>query len=419
MNETLLALLLMIATAKIGAGIAIRLRQPVVLGELAAGLLLGNLGLVGVHALDFIKTDDQVAFLAELGVVLLLFEVGLESSLRDMARTGASAFLVALVGILAPMALGFVMAGWLVPHTSFAVPLFLGAVLAATSVGITARVFRDLGRSRSIEARVVLGAAVIDDVLGLLVLAVVGGIIGAVNGTGSLSALDLALIVGKATGFLVGAVLVGTYLSPRLFAAAFRLKTDGALLAAGLVICFLFSWAARWVGLAPIVGAFAAGLVLNPKHYRRHLSAGEPELGDLIQPLTGFLVPIFFVLMGAKVDLAYLANPSVVGLALALTVVGALGKQVCGLVVLGRGTDRLTVGIGMIPRGEVGLIFADVGLGLKVAGEPIVSHASFSAIVIMVMLTTMMTPPLLQWSVSRRNPGGPTPPEKTSPGGAG
>ncbi len=401
MEHTFLALILLIAAAKVGGSLAVRFRQPAVLGELAAGLVLGNLGLLGLHSLDFLKTDLHLAFLAELGVIFLLFEVGLQSNLRDMMRVGPSAFLVAVVGVIAPMALGYVVTGLLVPHTSFAVPLFLGATLSATSVGITARVFQDLGRSGSREAQVVLGAAVIDDVLGLIVLAAVGGIIGAANGAGTLSTLDLGLIVGKAGAFLVAAVMLGAFLSPRLFAAAFRLRSEGVLLACGLFACFLFSLAASRVGLAPIVGSFAAGLVLEPVHYKRYLAQGDHELEELVRPLTSFLVPIFFVLMGIKVDLSSLAQPGVVLLALALTVVGALGKQVCGLAVLGRGMDRLTVGLGMIPRGEVGLIFANIGLGLTVAGEPVLTKASFSAVVIMVMLTTLMTPPLLNWSLSR------------------
>ncbi len=405
MTETLIALLLLIAAAKVGASLAVRLRQPPVLGELAAGLVLGNLGLAGLHQLDFLRSDSHIAFLAELGVILLLFEVGLQSNLKEMARVGTSAFLVATVGVLVPMGLGFGLASLLVPHTSFAVPLFLGASLSATSVGITARVFQDLGYTRTPEAQIVLGAAVIDDVMGLVVLAVVGGIIGAANGTASLSLLSLLLIVGKAAAFLVGAVLVGVALSPRLFAAAFHLKSDNVLLAGGLFICFLFSLAANAVGLAPIVGAFAAGLVLEPVHYRRFLAEGDRELGHMVEPLTAFLVPIFFVLMGVRVDLSALASPGVVLLALALTVAGALGKQACGLAVLRRGTDRLTVGIGMIPRGEVGLIFANMGLALKVGSEPILTSATFSAIVIMVMLTTLMTPPLLKWSVGRKASG--------------
>lgn len=396
---TLLALALVLAIAKLGGHVAIRLRQPAVLGELLAGVVAGNLALLGWDGLGFVRDDPTVHALAELGVILLLFEVGLESTVAQMARVGASSFVVAVLGVVAPMALGFGVGAVFLPDHSWYVHLFLGAALSATSVGITARVFQDLGVSQSPEARVVLGAAVIDDVLGLVVLAAVAGLIEAANRGGAPEAGPVLWIIAKAVLFLGGALAAGTLVVPRLFRGAARLRGGGVLLGVSLAFCFFLSWAAAAMGLAPIVGAFAAGLVLETAHYRPFLDRGEYQLEKLIHPVGTFLGPVFFVLMGFKVDLAALADPRALGLAAALTVAAVIGKQVCALGVLQPGVRRLPVGLGMIPRGEVGLIFANIGLGLKVGGEPVIEPAAFAAIVIMVMLTTLATPPLLGWSL--------------------
>ena len=399
----LLALTIILVVSKVGGDLAMRAGQPAVLGELGAGILIGNLGLVGFQGIDFIGTDAYVSLLAELGVVLLLFEVGLASTVSEMAKVGVSATVVAVLGVVAPLLLGWSVAAVLLPHLSRYAHVFIGAALTATSVGITARVLRDLRRSDSAEGRIILGAAVIDDVLGLLVLAAVGGVIGAANSGHAASFLDFGLIAGKAGAFLLGAVVLGGFFSPRIFKAAFRLRGSGLMIVSALVICFLFSFAAAMAGLAPIVGAFAAGLVLEPVHYQNLGGHGDDfRLEDLLAPVTSFLVPVFFVLMGFRVDLSGFAEPRTLGLALALTAVGIVGKQACALGVR-RGTDRLSVGIGMIPRGEVGLIFANLGLGMKIAGKPILDQSSFSAIVIMVILTTLVTPPALRWSLSRND----------------
>lgn len=398
----LLAIAVMLIAAKLGGDLAIRIGQPAVLGELVIGLILGNLGLLGVHGLDFIRGDPFVALLAELGVILLLFEVGLGSTVREMTKVGLPALLVAVLGVVVPFGLGWGASALLLPGASVYVHVFIGAALTATSVGITARVLGDLGRADSPEARIILGAAVIDDVLGLVVLTTVAALIGAANASAAISALDIGLVLLKAGGFLVGAVVVGGFVSPRLFGAALRLRGSGLLIASALVICFLFSYAASAAGLAPIVGAFAAGLVLEPVHYRGRAGAKDDQpLETLLAPVTAFLVPIFFVLMGMRIDLGAFARPGVLALSAALTVAAIVGKQACALGV-GRGIDRLSVGIGMIPRGEVGLIFANMGLGLSLAGTPILDSSTFSAIVIMVIVTTLVTPPALRWSLARR-----------------
>jgi Kef-type K+ transport system membrane component KefB len=356
---------------------------------------------VGFGALESMKTDPFIDMFARIGVLILLFEVGLESTVGQMLKVGISSLLVASLGVIAPFVLGWGVGAWLLPDQSAYVHAFLGATLTATSVGITARVLKDLGRSQSDEARIILGAAVIDDVFGLVILAVVTGIIGAADHGGSLSMGSVSVIIGKASGFLVGSLVLGVLISKRLFHLASRLKAAGVLLALGLGFCFVLAWLASVIGLAPIVGAFAAGLILEEVHYRDFKDRGEHGLEELVRPISAFLVPIFFVLMGMRTDLLSFASPGVLGLAAALTVAAIAGKQVCGLGVIGKGVDRLSVGLGMIPRGEVGLIFASIGISLSVAGERIINEATYSAVVVMVIVTTLVTPPALKWSLAR------------------
>jgi len=396
-----LSLAIILVAAKLGGHLATRIGQPAVLGELVFGVILGNLPLIGFHSLEYLKTDASIDMLAGIGVILLLFSVGLESTIGQMLQVGASSLLVATLGVIGPFALGWGVGAWLLPEHSAYMHAYLGAALTATSVGITARVLRALGKSQSKEARIILGAAVIDDVQGLLILAVVSGVISAANTGGALSYLGIGLILFKASLFLVGSLVIGSKISPRLFSLASRLETHGVLLAVGLGFCFLLSWLASAIGLAPIVGAFAAGLILEDLHYRDFKDRGEHSLEKLVEPIASFLVPVFFVLMGLRTDLRSFAAPGVLGLAAALTVAAIIGKQLCSFGVLGKGIDRLSVGIGMIPRGEVGLIFANIGLTLVIAGERIVDQNVFSAVVVMVIVTTMMTPPVLKWSLER------------------
>jgi Kef-type K+ transport system membrane component KefB len=398
------SLALILAAAKVGGHFATRLGQPPVLGELAAGLVLGNVSLLGMTRLEYLKTDPNLEMLAQIGVILLLFQVGLESTVAQMLKVGLSAALVATLGVVGPFVLGYLVGAWLIPGAGVYAHIFLGATLTATSVGITARVLKDLGRSHSGEARIILGAAVIDDVQGLVILAVVTGIIAAANQGVALSYGAIGLVVAKATLFLVGALVLGLFLSPRMFRLASRLQASGVLLATGLAFCFFVAWSANAIGLAPIVGAFAAGLVLEDVHYRDFTERGEHGLEHLVEPIASFLVPIFFVIMGVRTELSVFGEPGVLGLAAALTVAAVLGKQMCSLGVIGKGFDRLSIGIGMIPRGEVGLIFANIGLTLLVDGRAVVDRAVFSAVVVMVIATTVMTPPALKWSFERFRP---------------
>jgi Kef-type K+ transport system membrane component KefB len=396
-----LALALILFAAKIGGDLAARIGQPSVLGELAFGVLIGNLTLVGFDGFEAIKTDGTIDMLARLGVLILLFEVGLESTIGEMLKVGLSSLLVAALGVIAPFLLGWGVSVWLMPDHSIYLHVFIGATLCATSVGITARVFKDLGQSQSNESRVILGAAVIDDVMGLVILSAVTGLILAADRGGDFSYGAIGWPLLKAVVFLAGSLFLGAAVSPKAFLFASRLRARGVLLASGLAFCFMLSWLANAIELAPIVGAFAAGLILERVHYRDFVDRGEHQLEELIHPISSFLVPVFFVLMGMRTDLKSFAQPGVLGLAAALTIAAIVGKQVCSLGVIGKGVDRMTVGLGMIPRGEVGLIFANIGLSLQVGGEHIVDAASFSAIVVMVIVTTMVTPPALKWSLGR------------------
>jgi Kef-type K+ transport system membrane component KefB len=398
-EHLLVALVVLLVGAKLGGALAERFGQPAVLGELLAGVAVGALPLLGVGQLSFIGTNDVVEALADLGVILLLFEVGLSTRLADLMKVGLSAFLVATVGVVAPMVLGYFVGVWLLPSASSYVHVFLGATLSATSVGITARVLQDMGKVKTSEGQIILGAAVIDDVMGLIVLAVMVGLLG---GTGASTGLTAAVVTAKAVGFIVGALVLGRWLAPRLFRLTARLRGRGVIFAAALVTAFGLALAADLVGLAPIVGAFAAGLVLEGVPFKELLPEGE-SLENLLVPLSSLLVPIFFVRMGLGVNLAELAGGSV-ALAAALTLAAILGKQACALAVVNRGVDRLAVGLGMIPRGEVGLIFAGMGLDMKLQGVPVLGSGEFAAVVAMVMLTTVVTPPLLRWRLSRAGP---------------
>ncbi len=412
----LLMLMIILAAAKICGEISERLGQPSVLGELLAGIVLGNIVLLNPDWTLFeslrgsFMTEEPaiiVDALARLGVILLLFEVGLESTVAEMKNVGKASLWVAAAGIIAPFIFGFG-ASWLfiseVPaDIARLVPadfgvinihIFIGATLCATSVGITARVFKDLGKLQTREAKIILGAAVIDDVLALIILAAVSAIVASAMTGVPLSALGLARIAVISIGFLVLSIYVGVKLIPRIMPHLARFRTEGIMIISALLFCFLLSWLADEVGLAAIVGAFAAGLILEEVHFRDFRE--RISMHELIRPITTLFVPIFFVLMGIRVRLEMFASIHVLGLAAALTIAAIVGKQICGLAVREKGLDRISIGVGMIPRGEVGLIFAGIGKSLNV-----VDDALFSAIVIMVTLTTFAAPPVLRWSIGR------------------
>lgn len=394
--------------------------QPAVLGELLAGVVLGNLVLLGVPALEPMRTDEVLGFLAELGVIILLFQIGLESTLGQLRRVGGRALAVALIGVVVPFAVGAYLVGpLLLPGEPMNTYLFMGAALTATSVGITARVFRDLGTLHLPEAQIVLGAAVIDDILGLVILAVVSALATA----GTVGAGTLAWILGKAVLFLVGALVLGRFAAQPLGVLFSRIHTgSGMKLTLAVSIALVFAYVAGVMGLAPIVGAFAAGLVLEPVHFRgflepaviadirEELPAMDEEtrerlaqkidhhshrhVEELVEPLGHFLIPIFFVLTGFMVNLRTLFDLPVLLVALALTAAAVVGKLLSGAAA--GPVRRWVVGWGMVPRGEVGLIFATIGRSLGVVGEEV-----FSVIVLVVIFTTLITPPVLGWLLRR------------------
>jgi Kef-type K+ transport system membrane component KefB len=318
-----------------------------------------------------------------------------------MRRVGASALLAAALGVAGSFVLGWAVAAWLLPAAGSFTHAFVGAAITATSVGITARVLKELGHLRGDEARVILGTAIVDDVIGLMVLAVMTGFATALNGGGQFSYAWIAIVLVKAAIFLVGALILGMYLPARLLPLASKLEASGVLLAFGLGLCFLLCWLAALVGLAPIVGAFAAGVALEDAHYSEFVKRGERSLEELIEPIASFFVPIFFVIIGARADLTVFGHPRALLLATGLTAAAIIGKQLCMLGVLQKGIDRLSVGIAMIPRGEVQLIFASAGLSLVVGGRPVMDETMYSAIVVVVILTTIVTPPALKWSFGR------------------
>jgi Kef-type K+ transport system membrane component KefB len=399
--KAVLGLAIILAAATLGGRLAARLGQPAVLGELIAGIAIGNLGLLGINGLVFIAREPTIAALAQIGALILLFQVGLEATVEQMLKVGSVALTVALLGVTASFALGWLVGLWLLPGEGPLARVFLGAALCATSVGITARVLKDAGKMQSVEARIILGAAVIDDVLSLVVLAVVTGVIGAAGAGSRVGAGAIALVVLKAALFLVGAIAVGRWAAPRVLLLASRLTARGVLLSTALAFCFALAWIAGVAGLAPIVGAFAAGLVLEPAHVAPFTRRGEKRLEDLLAPLGAVLVPVFFVLMGARADLGALMRPGVLALATALTIAAILGKQACALGVRARGANRLAVALGMIPRGEVQLIFASLGISLTVAGAPVMGPSTYAALVVTVVVTTMITPPALKWALGR------------------
>jgi Na+:H+ antiporter len=405
-SHILLALAFVLAGARLLGALFERLGQPAVLGELSLGVLLGNLALLGGPDLAALEASETFAVLAELGAILLLFEVGLESTPKEMLAVGLPATVVAVLGVVTPMALGYGVDRLVNPQASWMAHAFVGAMLAATSVGITARVLQDAHAIKRPSARIILGAAVIDDVLGLVVLAIVSGVIQAAAGGAPLAAGDVALIVLKAFAFLVLAVAIGSAVSPRLFEQALAIRSTGFVQALSLSLCFGLAWLAAKAGLAPIVGAFAAGLVLEDVHFESHVQRGDRPLHESLRPLTALLVPVFFVRMGILVDLKNFVEPGVLGFAFLLTGAAMIGKWVCGLGVP-RGVSRLTVALGMMPRGEVGLIFAGIGSQLLLEGEPVVSGSTYAAAVFMVVATTMATPPFLLRALKREAATGP------------
>jgi Kef-type K+ transport system membrane component KefB len=403
-GSVLFGLALLVLGAKCGGLVAERWGQPSVLGELLVGIGAGNLlpPLFGEHGIAFVRGDPTLHVLAEVGVLILLFDVGLEADLRALIRVGPSAALVAAIGVVTPFSLGWATARWLVPEAPTLAHLFVGTTLTATSVGITVRVLKDLRALQSPEGQVILGAAILDDILGLVVLAVMSGLVTATAAGGpGLSEIAFTGIVLKAVAFLGITVGLGHYLSGPIVRLAARTGQRGILLIFGLALCFTLAFVAERIGLAGIVGAFAAGLSLDPYGEGVRTREEEATLSELLHPLSSLFVPLFFVLMGVQVDVGSLVTPQSVAFGGVLVLVAVAGKLACAAGVIGGGINRLAVGIGMVPRGEVGLIFAGIGAALTLEGRPLLSQGTFSALVLMVVVTTLLTPIGLRLALRR------------------
>ena len=409
----LLSLVVIYFASKLGAELAKRFDFPPVLGELVAGVIVGVSALhliifpeSGLSASDsavmtvlqwinhlspaaltsvFESQSEVISVLAELGVIILLFEIGLESDLRQLKEVGTQAVIVACVGVAVPFAAGT--AGLMMLFHVPAIPaIFAGAALTATSIGITSKVLSELGQLKSKEGQIIVGAAVIDDVLGIIVLAVVASL----AKTGEIDVANVIYLIVSATAFLLGSILLGGIFNKTFVAVVEKLKTRGNVVMPAFIFAFFMAFLGNAIHLEAILGAFAAGLVLDETDARN-------ELDELVKPIADLLVPIFFVTVGARADLGVL-NPTVpenrAGLLIAafLMVVAILGKVVTGWAVFGQpGINRLAIGVGMIPRGEVGLVFAGIGSASGVLDKPLEV-----SIIIMVILTTFLAPPFLR-----------------------
>ena len=413
LSSVLFSLVVIYLASKLGSELAQRLDFPPVLGELVAGVVVGVSALhlitfpeANLTATDslvmgaiqwlnhltpenlatvFASQSEVISVLAEIGVIILLFEIGLESDLKQLKAVGVQAVVVACVGVAVPFA-----AGTLGLMSIFHVPaiaaIFAGAALTATSIGITSKVLSEMGQLKSKEGQIIVGAAIIDDVLGIIVLAVVASL----AKTGSVDVINVGYLIVSATAFLMGSILLGKFFNSAFITIISKLKTRGNIVIPALVFAFFMAFLGNAIHLEAILGAFAAGLVLEESDARK-------ELDELIKPIADLLVPIFFVTVGARADLSVL-NPAVADnragllIAIFLVAVAIVGKVVTGWVVFGiPNVNRLAIGVGMVPRGEVGLVFAAIGSASGVLTKPLEV-----SIIIMVIATTFLAPPLLR-----------------------
>ena len=399
LGSTLALLAMLWLAAKLGGELAVRLRLPTVAGELMVGLALGAANRLW-PGFPSIAANAQVELLGSLGIVVLMFAVGLESTVPQMVRVGFSALRVASLGVVAPMAGGVLAALLLLPPgTPLLVDLFVGACLCATSIGISVQVLREHRAAKSREGRVIVGAAVIDDVMGLLVLVGIQGAVASAGG-GSMAWGRLGTSLGLALGFLALALTLGRFATPHLFRLANRLRGEQILLPMAMGFAFLLAWLGSLAGLAAIVGAYAAGLILEPAHIQMLEQRELCRLEQLVQPLVVVFSPLFFVLMGARIDPAALLEPHTLAFALVLGLLGVAGKLAAGLGA-GRGLRRELVGWGMVARGEVGLIFVATGSQLALDGHPLLSAEVQAGIVGALLITTVAGPLGLGWALRR------------------
>ena len=387
-TRTTLLLILMITLADVCGFLFERMGMAEILGEIYAGILLGNLALVGIDypVGELLRTSEFMQYSSELALVLLLFLVGLESDMSSLLRVGRNAAAVAFGGVVMPIALGIGAAALL----GFADGLqgwFVGAMLAATSVGITAKVLGESDLVQTPSAEVILGAAVIDDVLGIMLLAVLAS----VASTGDFSGGDLAWIILKALLFFVAAVFIGQKLMPGAVQVVSLTKHSSFWTGFALCLALAFAQLAAFAGLAPLIGAFVAGLLLDDVFFRVGETLDKHRLEELVKPISDIMITIFFVGIGAQVKLDTLASPEVLLIIVTLTVVAVVSKAAAGFFARGKEYDRLGIGFGMIPRGEVGLVFAAYALS-----HGVFCCETYSALVMVVLLTTLVGPILLK-----------------------
>lgn len=379
----LLKLLIIVAAAKLMAEIFERLRQPAVVGEILAGILIGP------SVLGWVAPSEMISTLAEIGVIFLLFTVGLETKPKAIFKVGARAFIVAVLGVVIPFVAGFFIAlAW---EGSRVEAMFIGAALVATSVGITARVLGSMGLLDAQTSRIILGAAVIDDILGLLILSAVSSL-----SKGTVDYFELLKTAGLAILFTVAAALVLAPLFTRIAPRIEKLRVGHPFFVAGLILCLGLSAAAAYIGVAAIIGAFLAGMALaeaTETGEGSEASEGNRQMRRQTSGVTEFLVPFFLVNIGMQLDLKIFMNSSAVILAVVITVVAVLTKFIgCGLGAWGMGWRRASqIGVGMVPRGEVGIVVAQIGLGLGV-----ISGQFFAAVLFMAIATTVIAPPFIK-----------------------
>ena len=378
-GRILLDLTIILIVAKVAAEVSDRIHVPAVIGEIFAGILIGP------SVLGLVNTGDMLFFLAELGVILLLIQVGLETDIIELKSVGRASILVAIIGVVLPMALGFGASSLL--GESINTSLFVGAALTATSIGITARVFGDLRALATVEARTVLGAAVVDDVLGLIILTVVTRIVE----QGTVGIGTIASTIGLAIGFLAVTSTVGFTIFPLLFARIAKgARSASTVSVVAIGIALGFSVLADKAHLAPIIGAFVAGLAL------RRIAAHERVERD-VSSIAQIFVPIFFLNIGITTDIRAMADPRVLGIALLLSVIAIITKIAAALGALGSRGDKWTIGFGMLPRGEVGLIFASIGLSVGALSKEL-----YGSVLVVVLVTTLIAPPLLRWRLGKQ-----------------
>jgi Na+:H+ antiporter len=387
-TRTSLLLILMITLADLCGSIFERLGMAEILGEIYAGILLGNLTLIGVefNLSNLIRSSEFMVYSTELALVLLLFIVGLESDMRSLLKVGRNALAVATTGMVLPIALGLA-AGAVLGFGTGIQGWFVGAMLAATSVGITAKLLGDSGLVNTRSAQVILGAAVIDDVLGILLLAVLASVVV----SGELSFLSLLWIIAKALLFFLGALLIGQKLMPGVVHIVSLNKHSSVWTGFALCLALAFAQLAHFAGLAPLIGAFVAGLLLDDMDFHVGDALQKHRLEELVKPISDIMITIFFVSIGAQVQLETLLDPATLLLIASLTAVAILSKGVAGFAVRGPGYDRPGIGFGMIPRGEVGLVFAAFAFA-----QHVFDAKMYSALVLVILLTTLAGPILLK-----------------------